>query len=158
MGPYIPHHAAPLGSADVPEPDQRFHLALMTIAVVRLVLGGVNIAATTALQTLSPLGREMGLSFGANVIMPQVTPIADRRSYTLYDNKPEINETDPAFQKALETRILKMGRTMGHDEWGDSPHAKARGAGRYRTVCRAPDVVAEKQFDDGRYQCVSIQK
>ncbi len=68
MGPYIPHHAAPLGRAKVPALDRRFQLALLTIAVVRLVLGGVNIAATTALQTLTPLGREMGLSFGANVI------------------------------------------------------------------------------------------
>jgi biotin synthase len=129
MGPYIPHHAAPLATAAVPEPAERFRLALLTIAVVRLVLRDVNIAATTALQALAPLGREMGLAFGANVIMPQTTPIAIRQRYTLYDGKPGADETDPAFQQALEARILKMGRTLGRNQWGDSPHARARSAG-----------------------------
>ena len=158
MGPYIPHHAAPLGRAKVLKPDQRFYLALRTIAVVRLALGGVNIAATTALQTLAPLGREMGLSFGANVIMPQVTPLAIRKGYTLYDNKPETNETDPAFQRALETRILKMGRTIGRDAWGDSPHAEARGAGRYRPDCQAPYVAIENPYSGGSESTVTVRK
>lgn len=134
MGPFIPHHATPLATADVAEPEDRLRLALLTIAVVRLVLRDVNIAATTALQTLAPLGREMGLAFGANVIMPQITPIAVRQGYTLYDGKPCTDETDPAFQQALETRILKMGRTEGRNQWGDSPHARARQAGSRRPL------------------------
>jgi len=142
MGPYIPHHAAPLAAAGAPDPTERLRLALLTIAVVRLVLKDVNIAATTALQALAPLGREMGLSFGANVIMPQTTPIDIRKRYTLYDGKPGADETDPAFQKALESRILKMGRRLGCDRWGDSPHARARGAGQWPRACRTPGDVA----------------
>lgn len=129
MGPYLPHHAAPLAAIPVARPAQRLRLALLAIAVVRLVLRDVNIAATTALQALTPLGREMGLAFGANVIMPNVTPAEGRQCYSLYDDKPCDDETDPAFQPALEARILKMGRTLGYNRWGDSPHAQARRAG-----------------------------
>lgn len=129
MGPYLPHHAAPLAAIPVAGPAQRLRLALLAIAVVRLVLRDVNIAATTALQALTPLGREMGLAFGANVIMPNVTPAEGRQCYSLYDDKPCDDETDPAFQPALEARILKMGRTLGCNRWGDSPHAQARQAG-----------------------------
>lgn len=139
MGPYIPHHAAPLSSAHVPAPAERYRLGLLTIAAVRLALPNVNIAATTALQTLAPLGREAGLAFGANVIMPRITPFTARKRYTLYDGKPDLDETDPAFHQALEHRILKMGRTPGHDSWGDSPHARVRGAGDRRPVWTVTD-------------------
>ncbi|WP_319522458.1 [FeFe] hydrogenase H-cluster radical SAM maturase HydE [uncultured Desulfosarcina sp.] len=128
MGPYIPHHAAPLAKVDVAPPAMRLQRALSTIAVVRLVLRDVNIAATTALQTLSPLGRERGLDFGANVIMPQVTSPECRKQYTLYDAKPCDNETDPGFQSALEKRIRNLGREVGRNRWGDSPHAWIRQA------------------------------
>jgi len=126
MGPYIPHHAAPLANVDVEPPAVRLQRALSTIAVVRLVLRDVNIAATTALQTLSPLGRERGLDFGANVIMPQVTSPDFRKQYTLYDAKPCDNETDPGFQNTLEKRIRNLGREVGRNRWGDSPHARVR--------------------------------
>jgi biotin synthase len=126
MGPYIPHHATPLAAASVPNPAERLRLALLTIAVVRLVLNNVNVAATTALQTITPFGREMGLAFGANVIMPQMSPISTRQGYNLYDGKPDTDETDPAFQQALEARILRLGRSLGFNRWGDSPHALAR--------------------------------
>jgi biotin synthase len=128
MGPYIPHHAAPLAAVGVDTPAVRLRHALLTIAAVRLVLRDVNIAATTALQTLAPLGREKGLAFGANVIMPQVTPARCRKNYTLYDDKPCGDETDSGFQKALESRIRGMGRMMGQHRWGDSPHVFHRQA------------------------------
>mgnify|MGYP000147406886 CR=1 FL=1 len=126
MGPYIPHHAAPLSAVPVEPPALRLKRALLTIAVVRLVLRDVNIAATTALQTLAPLGREKGLACGANVIMPQITSPGFRKSYTLYDAKPCDDETDPGFQNALERRIQQMGRTVGYNQWGDSPHVSNR--------------------------------
>ncbi|WP_319406518.1 [FeFe] hydrogenase H-cluster radical SAM maturase HydE [uncultured Desulfosarcina sp.] len=128
MGPYIPHHAAPLAAVGVDSPAVRLRRTLLAIAAVRLVLRDVNIAATTALQTLAPLGRERGLAFGANVIMPQVTPASCRKNYTLYDAKPCDDETDSGYQKALESRIRGLGRTVGRHQWGDSPrvfHRKA---------------------------------
>jgi biotin synthase len=128
MGPYIPHHAAPLSQVDVAPPAVRLRRALLTIAVVRLVLRDVNIAATTALQTLSPFAREKGLAFGANVIMPQVTSPDCRKRYTLYDAKPGDDETAPGFQNALEKRIRNLGREVGRNRWGDSPHVRVRQA------------------------------
>ena len=142
MGPYIPHHAAPLAAVEVASPVERLWLAMLTIAVVRLLLRDVNIAATTALQALAPLGREMGLSFGANVIMPRAASPRIRDRYTLYDGKSFVDETDPAFQQALAARIRGMGRRIVKNAWGDSPRARARSAGRpprFETPSDAPD-------------------
>ena len=74
MGPYIPHAQAVLPGS-TPDAPTRFGLALRMIAATRLLLPSINIAATTALQTLAPEGREQGLRYGANVIMPQATPV-----------------------------------------------------------------------------------
>jgi len=57
-----------------------YKLALKMIAVARLYLKDVNIASTTALQAMYPWGREEGLLFGANVIMPNITPIDARKN------------------------------------------------------------------------------
>ena len=85
MGPYLPHAETPLGEniAMTPEYAQRqFQLGLKMIAVTRLYLHDVNIAATTALQALDDRGRELGIQAGANVIMPNVTDVEYRRSYS----------------------------------------------------------------------------
>ncbi len=130
MGPYIPHHAAPLAACAVDPPAARLERALTMIAVVRLVLRDVNIAATTALQALAPLGREQGLACGANVIMPQVTSPGCRKDYTLYDTKPCEDETETGFRKALAGRIRGMGLMVGYNRWGDAPHVRIRQARR----------------------------
>ena len=80
MGPYVVHHNTPLGKKvceaglDTPEARaERLRLSINMVAVTRLFLKDVNIAATTAMQTLHPLGREMALKAGANILMPLVT-------------------------------------------------------------------------------------
>lgn len=73
------------------------------IAATRLLLPEINIAATTALQTLTPDGREQGLRFGANAVMPQVTPLHVRRDYTLYDGKPCLDDSAGQCARCLET-------------------------------------------------------
>lgn len=121
MGPYIPHRQAVLpGNPPVAEAATRMGLALRMIAATRLLLPAINIAATTALQTLAPDGREQGLRFGANVIMPQATPLAVRRMYTLYDGKPCLDDSAGQCAACLETRIKACGRRVLRDEWGDS--------------------------------------
>jgi biotin synthase len=126
MGPYIPHHDAPLeGSGKIPGDRERFELSLRMIAATRIFLKDVNIAATTALQALDPLGREKGLRAGANIIMPNVTDTAFRRGYQLYDNKPCLDENAGECRNCLEARISSIGETVGYDEWGDSPHHKS---------------------------------
>jgi biotin synthase len=121
MGPYIPHAQAPLLHGEtIPDADTRLQLALRMIAATRLLLPEINIAATTALQTLAPDGREQGLRFGANVIMPQATPPRVRRQYTLYDGKPCLDDNADQCATCLEGRVTSVGRKLSRDEWGDS--------------------------------------
>ncbi|MGC9953094.1 MAG: [FeFe] hydrogenase H-cluster radical SAM maturase HydE [Rhizomicrobium sp.] len=129
MGPFIPDPETPLGSESCPDIAERIRLSLLMIAATRLKLRDVNIASTTALQTLDPVGREKGLQFGANVIMPQVTPLEVRKDYQLYPGKPCLDENALECQSCLGMRIAFAGRTIGYNSWGDSAHAVKRRAG-----------------------------
>ena len=121
MGPYIPHAQAVLpGNQAIPDTATRLQLALRMIAATRLLLPGINIAATTALQTLAPDGREQGLRCGANVIMPQATPNRVRRQYTLYDGKPCLDDSAGQCASCLEGRVNSVGRRVLRNNWGDS--------------------------------------
>lgn len=130
MGPFIPHPDTPLGKAVVPALKERIRLSLLMIAATRLRLRDVNIAATTALQALDPVGREKGLKFGANVMMPQITPQNVRQDYQLYPGKPCIDENADDCHSCLEARIALAGRVIGYNGWGDSHHALNKGRGR----------------------------
>lgn len=121
MGPYVPHGDTPLRPVDY-NPLESFRLGLVMIALTRLVLKDVNIAAATALQTLDPLGREKGVQAGANIIMPNITPTDYRKFYQLYDNKPCLDENAHQCKSCLERRIRAAGAEVGYGEWGDSAH------------------------------------
>lgn len=125
MGPYVLHEQTPLA----PEVDNteeakqtRLRLALNMVALTRLVLQDVNIAAATALQSLHPQGREQAIQAGANVIMPNLTPTQYRESYLLYENKPCTNEDSDMCRGCLQKRIESVGERIGWDEWGDAKH------------------------------------
>ncbi len=125
MGPFIPHHATPLGhllETAEQENKQRYELTLKMIAVCRIVLKDVNIAATTALQAIHPTGREEGLRHGANIIMPQTTPTEVRQEYMLYEGKPCISEFAAECHACLDARITSIGRPIAYGEWGDPRH------------------------------------
>jgi biotin synthase len=121
MGPYVPHEDTPLGSA-AHDPAENFRLGLVMIALARLVLKDVNIAATTALQTLDTSGREKGVRAGANIIMPNITPTDYRKFYQLYSHKPCLDENARQCKSCLERRIQVAGAEIGYDEWGDPVH------------------------------------
>lgn len=125
MGPYLVHRDTPL-SAEVTDFEairqRQLDLALKMIAATRLYLKDVNIASTTALQALTPTGRELGLKAGANIIMPNITITRYRPSYQLYDDKPCLDENASFCRACLEQRIESVGETVGYGEWGDSPH------------------------------------
>ncbi len=128
MGPYIPHPASPLnvgGDSALPDAATMLQRALNMVAAARLLLPKINIAATTALQTLSPDGRERALRFGANVVMPQATPSKVRGLYTLYSGKPCVDDGLNECAGCLERRIASVGRRLTRDAWGD-----ATGGGR----------------------------
>ena len=126
MGPYIPHAGTPLArEAAGLDPAAALALGLRMIAVVRIVLKDVNIAATTALEALDPRGRELGLRAGANVVMPNLTPPAYRDAYRLYDGKP--CRDDPYDEAdAFSGTVRSFGETIGWARWGDAPHFRKR--------------------------------
>lgn len=130
MGPYIPHDETPLAKKMLSWTDgdqaAQFRLGLKMVATARLFLRDVNIAATTALQALDPVGREKGLLAGANVIMPNLTDTQYRPSYQLYNNKPCLDENSTMCRGCLSKRIGSIGETIGLGEWGDSPHYASR--------------------------------
>jgi biotin synthase len=124
MGPYIEHENTPMAEAgNVLWPlNDRFNRTLNMIAILRLILPDINIASTTALQAIDPLGREKALQAGANIIMPNITPAENRKDYLLYDNKPCTNESADDCLSCLNIRVAMAGREPGLNDWGDSPH------------------------------------
>jgi biotin synthase len=126
MGPYIVHNQTPMASQkeDLFTENQRFNLSLNMIACLRILMKDVNIAASTAMQTLHPQGREKAIEVGANIVMPNLTPLKYRENYKLYENKPSVNEDAEETKNQLEKRILSINHQIGYDQWGDSLHFK----------------------------------
>ena len=131
MGPFIPHPDTPLGTGNQPlaTNHQALTLGLKMIAVTRLHLHDVNIAAATALQALAPDGRERGIRAGANVIMPNITDTKYRRSYQLYAGKPCLDENAGLCKGCLERRLAAIGETIDYGRRGDSLHYRRRTRG-----------------------------
>jgi biotin synthase len=129
MGPYIEHPDTPLyeyRNQLLPK-QERLNLALKMIAVLRIMMKDINIAAATALQAIDPMGREKAVKIGANIIMPNITPGKYRNSYKLYENKPCTDENPDDCTQCLDARISMTGNVIGYDEWGDSKHFLKRG-------------------------------
>lgn len=121
VGPFIPHPQTMLGSPQspvAPDADQVPNTEMMVykvIALARLVCPEANIPSTTALATINTeSGRENGLSRGANVVMPNLTPTKYRRLYEIYPGKACIGETASQCRCCLEGRIGSMGRHVGY--------------------------------------------
>ncbi len=121
IGPYIQHPDTPLAlrppSITLPESEQAPNSDLMTCKVValsRLMCPYANIPSTTALAILNQEnGRELGLSRGANVVMPNLTPIKYRALYDIYPDKDCIIETAEEGNSQLHARIEGLGRSVG---------------------------------------------
>ncbi len=124
MGPYLEHPNTPLYAhhKQLLSLQERLRLSLHMISTLRILIPDVNIAATTALQTIDPLGREKGLMAGANVIMPNITPAQDRKKYNLYQNKPFSEEsTEDAIQRLAQS-VERCGCSIAFGQWGDPQH------------------------------------
>jgi biotin synthase len=128
MGPYVEHADTPLYKfKDHLMPlEQRFELTLKMIAVLRIYMKDINIAAATALQSIDKMGREKAIKIGANVIMPNITPGKYRDSYRLYDNKPCTDDSADDCVNCLEVRIALTNNQIAFNEWGDSLHYRRR--------------------------------
>lgn len=128
MGPYLEHAETPLYDyrGSLLPLQKRFELSLKMIAILRLLMPDINIAAATALQAIDPLGREKAVKVGANVIMPNITPGFYRNDYALYQNKPCVDEEPEQCKGCLDARIALAEGEIGYGKWGDSRHYQRR--------------------------------
>mgnify|MGYP001852654181 FL=1 len=105
IGPFIPHQDTPFREkAAGTLKDTLFYLAL-----IRLMLPKVLLPATTALGTIHPKGRELGILSGANVVMPNLSPSEVRKKYMLYDNKICTGEEAAEGIQDLKKRMQAIG-------------------------------------------------
>lgn len=105
IGTFITHKDTPFAAME----NGSLELALRLIAVLRLLFPHALIPATTALGTIHPQGREMALKAGANVVMPNLSPVSVREKYSLYDNKICTGEESAQCRQCLEKRIESAG-------------------------------------------------
>jgi len=128
MGPFIEHEDTPLYEfKDSLWPKkERFDVSLKMVALLRIMMKDINIAATTAMQAIDKQGREKALKVGANIIMPNLTPVKYREDYLLYEDKPCLDEDASECRNCLEARIHMAGDDIGFNEWGDSKHFAKR--------------------------------
>lgn len=125
MGPYVEHPDAPLGSSEWSVAD-RVALTLRMVALLRLMMPSINIAATTALDALDAGARRRCVEVGANVAMPNLSPEATRGDYALYAGKPtetfSLDGFDVAWGEAgdslhyiKDTQRAVLALTRAHD-------------------------------------------
>ncbi|EJX04514.1 radical SAM domain-containing protein [gut metagenome] len=105
IGPFIPHHATPFAA----EPAGSLQLTLKLISLFRLMHPSALIPATTALATLSPEGRTSGILAGANVVMPNLSPPAERKHYELYDEKAALGAESAEGLALLSEQLAAIG-------------------------------------------------
>ncbi|MCH5279344.1 MAG: [FeFe] hydrogenase H-cluster radical SAM maturase HydE [Christensenellaceae bacterium] len=105
IGPYITHADTPFSNFE----SGSMTLTLRLIAILRLMFPYALIPSTTALGTIHPQGRELGLKAGANVVMPNLSPVGVRKLYALYENKICTGEEAAQCRGCLERRVLSAG-------------------------------------------------
>ena len=115
IGPFIPHKETPFAD----EQAGTLELTLYLLSIIRLMLPTVLLPATTALGTIDPRGRELGILAGANVVMPNLSPVSVRKKYDLYDNKICTGEEAAECMNCLKKRIESIGYEIVTDR-GDN--------------------------------------
>ena len=111
IGPFVPHHETPFASF----PAGSVETTCLLLSVIRLIWPPVLLPATTALGTLHPQGREKGILAGANVVMPNLSPVSVRKQYELYDNKICTGEESAQCRGCLEARVRAVGYRIVSD-------------------------------------------
>lgn len=105
IGPFIPHAETPFAK----ETQGTLNLSILMVALTRLMLPKALIPATTAVGSIDPMGREKALKAGANVVMPNLSPLDVRKDYSLYDNKICTGDEAAECRKCIEMRIKSAG-------------------------------------------------
>ena len=105
IGPFLSHKDTPFAAYE----NGSFELTLKLVAILRIMFPYALIPSTTALGTIHPQGREMGLKAGANVVMPNLSPLSVRKMYMLYDNKISTDEEAAQNVEALKKKVAEAG-------------------------------------------------
>lgn len=105
IGPFLPHQDTPFRD----QPGGTAELTLYLLSILRLLLPEVLLPATTALGTAAGDGRERGIAAGANVVMPNLSPVAVRKKYMLYDKKICTGEESAQCIGCLSRRMATVG-------------------------------------------------
>ena len=105
IGPFIPHKDTPFGD----QPGGSVELTCYLLSILRLIQPNLLLPSTTALGTLDPMGREKGIQSGANVVMPNLSPVSVRKKYMLYDNKICTGEESAQCRGCLSARMASIG-------------------------------------------------
>ena len=121
IGPFIPHHSTPFKD----EAKGSLELTLFLLSVIRLMQPDILLPATTALGSINPRGREKGILAGANVVMPNLSPVSVRKKYELYDNKICTGEESAQCRECLDKRMEAIGCRLVVDR-GDAPRTKGQ--------------------------------
>lgn len=111
IGPFIPHKDTPFREYGA----GTLELTCFLLSVIRLIHPPVLLPATTALGTIHPLGRERGIQAGANVVMPNLSPVSVRKKYELYDNKICTGEESAQCRGCLQQRMASIGYELAVD-------------------------------------------
>ena len=105
IGPFIPHKATPFASFAAGTVELTCYL----LSIIRLIHPTILLPATTALGSIEEGGREKGILSGANVVMPNLSPMDNRRKYELYNNKLYSSAESAQAKAELEERIKNIG-------------------------------------------------
>ncbi len=105
IGPFVPHKDTPFKNFSAGTVELTCYL----LSIIRLIYPPVLLPATTALGTIHPMGRELGVMSGANVVMPNLSPVNVRKKYELYDNKICTGEESAQCRECLSSRMKKIG-------------------------------------------------
>lgn len=105
IGPFVPHKDTPFAGIA----QGTVEITCFLLSIIRLIYPPVLLPATTALGTIHPLGREMGIQAGANVVMPNLSPVTVRKKYELYDNKICTGEESAQCKDCLNERMKSIG-------------------------------------------------
>lgn len=117
IGPFVPHHATPFAKHKA----GTLELTCYLLSIIRLIEPTILLPATTALGTIDPKGRERGVMAGANVVMPNLSPVEVRADYELYDNKLCTGEEAAECRGCLGARMTSIGRRVVIDRGDPKP-------------------------------------
>lgn len=105
IGPFIPHRDTPFCTM----PSGSAELVCMLLSCIRLIHPKILLPSTTALSSLCPDGRERGIAAGANVIMPNLSPVSVRKKYMLYNNKASDGAESAQEIAVLKEKMIALG-------------------------------------------------